>query len=153
MNLRRLLILTAATLLGGMLTACSGGVYRVQGRVIEGPRSMVLVVPDDDPRLQQPGVAGAAIDLMIDPQSLGRKPGGSEVSMPDGSFAVPVSQFGAGLLEFQLGVTAFRNGYSPTEQTVVMPNFNKRLLIMMIKGHNSYRRPEDPFDAIKQIDK
>jgi hypothetical protein len=36
---------------------------------------------------------------------------------------------------------------------VPMPNFNKRLLIMMAKGHNSYHRPEDPFDAIKQIDK
>lgn len=151
--IRRILLNLAAVLLcGAVLTGCSGG-YRVQGRVIEGSTSMALVVDSDDPRLQQPGVGGVAIDLMLDPRSLGRKPGGSEVSMPDGNFAVPISEFGAGVLEFQLGVTAYRNGFNPTETFVAMPNFNKRLLIMMTKGRNSYKRPEDPFDPIKQLDK
>jgi hypothetical protein len=144
------------TRLGAILAAClaaggCAGSHRVQGRVIEGPRSMVLVVDQNDPRLNQPGIPGVAIDLMIDPQSLNRKPGGSEVSMADGSFAVPVQEFGAGVLEYQLGVVAVRNGFAPTETTAAMPAFHQRLLILMVKGQNNYRKPEDPLDAIRQL--
>jgi hypothetical protein len=53
-------LLAAMTVL---LTAC-GGSIRFSGRVIQGPVGVATVVPADDPRLSEPGLANIDVTLM-----------------------------------------------------------------------------------------
>lgn len=121
------------------LTGCQS--YQLQGTVLPGNQSVVLVVAKDDPRLNQRGLDGATLQMTIDPQSLSATMLPMDMTDPDGRFSIPVSQTGAGFLEYQLEVLCRAEGHAPAVRTLPLPAANKRLLIIMAAGADHYKGP------------
>ena len=132
-----------------LLTGCGGGAV-MRGKVVSGPQSMVMVVTEDDPRLAGPGLDGVTIQLTLDPRSLGRKPLGNGATYNDGTFAIPINEFGAGLLEYEVGVLARLEGRQYAEGYFKLPPSSQRVLIIMAKGQDTYREFEDPRKDIER---
>ena len=121
-------------------TGCSP--YSLDGKVIAGPSPMVMVVSGSDPRLDQPGISGASVDAMIDPDKLSREHGGSTVTDGSGAFSMPIDQTGAGFLIYDVRVVAQATGYKPTEKTMRLPGDSKQLLIVLTPGKGRYLPPK-----------
>ena len=130
---RRCASLSLALFLLLLLPACSG--YHIRGAVIPGHEPIVLVVDKDDARLRD-GLVHASIEATLDPQSLDRKHLGKTVTDHTGQFALPVSQFGAGMIEYDLQIIARRQGFAPTVQRLPLPPSGKRVLIYMAPGQD-----------------
>lgn len=116
------------------LSGCSS--YKLQGTVIEGAQSHILVVDQSDSRLQQRGLGGVHITITQSPMSLGRKQVGEGLSNGRGQFSIPISSFGAGFLEYQMGIVARRKAHVPAQKTMQLPGSDKRLLIILSQGAN-----------------
>lgn len=138
----------ALTLLGlilcAALTACSG--YRIEGKVVAGLTSAVVVVDHNDPRLEQPGIEGATIDVTLDPESMAPKRIGADVSDMQGNFGLPVNEPGAGLLEYEMALSVQAKGHKDLWWTMQLPGSKKRLLIIIEAGSGGYRPPPDIID-------
>ncbi|MBI1371937.1 MAG: hypothetical protein GC159_04140 [Phycisphaera sp.] len=133
-----------STTLGG----CASEGYVLRGKVVEGPVSSISVVAADDPRLAGPAVAGASVDLTLDPLSLGRRPLGNTTSYTDGMFQIPVDEFGAGTLEYHVGILARAQGHDTAEDVFMLPSSSRRILIVLKRGADRYR-PKD--DTLKEL--
>lgn len=116
-----------------LLGACSSS---LQGKAIRGDYSGVEVVSDSDPRLAERGLSGVSVHVQLDPTKLKRETLGRAVSASDGSFSIPVDQFGAGVLEYDIGVYARRRGCEPAEAFFRLPGSGKRLLVIMTEGED-----------------
>lgn len=128
------------------LTGCSS--YQLQGRVVVGSLSQVLVVSADDARLQEEPLAGATIELTLDPSSITPKRLGTVVSDDQGDFVMPVEAMGAGSFqEYDLGVLITARKHRNVWQTLKLPSAKKRLLVIMAKGSAG---PPPPQDIIKE---
>ena len=144
----RLILIPAAA----MVLAVSGGCgYRLSGTVIEGPTPGLLVVNDDDPRLDEPGMGGAIITLTLDPQRLDARHLGSFVTDRYGRFDVPINETGAGFLEYDLDVLCRLAGYQAVQQRVRLPGSGKRLLIIMAPGRDTFRTDPDILDQTLRL--
>ena len=141
-----LLLVTAAFVLPGC------GPYLLKGRVIPGDSPHVLVVPKSDSRLDEgPGIPGATISLRLDPNSLGGRDLAGGVSDGDGRFAIPIDEFGAGLLEYDLGVRVRQRGHSTTYDVIGMPGSGLRVLVILPRGPDAYEKPYDPQDDLRDF--
>ncbi len=132
---RRLLGFTVLASLT-LLTACS---YSLQGRVVRGDYSAVEVVDSSDPRLSDPKTAlsGVAVSVQADPNKINRKTLGRAVSARGGEFSLPVDEFGAGVLDYDVGVFARKKGYEPAEGFYKLPGGSRRILITMTPGQDT----------------
>lgn len=126
-----------------MLSGCAA--YELRGKVVDGSVSSVMLVDQDDARLNQTGIANATVRLMLDPDKLSRKDVGTVATQADGSFAIPVSEAGAGLLEYESMVVARYPQMSPAIRFMPLPPSNKRVLITLAPG-------EDRVDRMMQRD-
>ncbi len=128
------------------LAGCDG--YRLQGRVVAGEVSYIEVVDKDDPRLSiAPPIGGVSVGAVIDPGSLDREDLGTVTTAPDGSFSIPISSFGAGLLEYEVGVRARRGGFATAEHFFPLPSDSKRLLVTLAPGRDDEPVESSPFDS------
>lgn len=118
------------------LTGCSS--YHLAGTVISGSQSTVLVVDKNDSRLQQPGINGASLMFTIDPDSLNASSLPVDITDGNGSFSVPVSQTGAGFLEYDLLALCRAPGYVSASRKMPLPSGSKRLLIVLSPGKDTY---------------
>lgn len=134
----RALVCAAALML---LAGCGG--YKVSGLVVEGPASGVYIVESNDRRLSDPGIAGASVQGVIDPDTLRRKPQGTVQTDSRGRFVLPISEVGAGLLEYKLGIFARAPGHAPAEDMFPLPSSGRKLLIVLPRGRDPGRAPED----------
>ena len=126
-----LTILASATLL---VTACA---HQVRGVVRLGQNSYVQVVDADDPRLDQgDAVVGARVSSVVAPQSLNSTALVSVASDATGAFSIPVENFGAGWLEYELGVVCRKDRHAPAEGFFPMPGSGQRLLIVLKPGRD-----------------
>jgi len=128
-------------LLSLLATGCSS--YQLQGTVVQGPQSMVLVVSKDDPRLDIPGVSGASVAFTIDPRSLNANMLPPEMTDQQGRFVVDVPHLGAGMLEYELEVLCRAPGFVAAARNMKLPSASKRLLIVMSPGTDTYRQQND----------
>jgi hypothetical protein len=79
------------------------------GRVVAGDSSYITIVDQDDFRLHEDnGISGVLLKLQLDPGRINRREIAQETSGESGDFALPVDEFGAGLLEQECGVLARR---------------------------------------------
>lgn len=138
----------AAWLVAAFAAAAGCSPYTVRGKVIQGDVSFVAVVEDSDPRLVGPGLSGASVELWTDPEKLNRKRVAVQTSDSNGDFAMPFSETGAGLLQYDVGVVARRDGYSGAETNIGLPSSSKRLLIMMKPGAS--RVPKETETLLEQ---
>lgn len=129
---RRLVPLAVLIVFVFAAQACSP--YQLKGKVVRGDYTAVIVTDADDPRFAQEGVPGATLHLQADPGRVNRKTLATGVSEPDGSFALPVSEPGAGLLIFDVGLFARRRGFAPAEGYFQLPPGGSRVLVVMAPG-------------------
>jgi hypothetical protein len=136
---QRAAITTALTLITLLplltLTACS---YALQGRAVRGDYSAIEVVDSSDPRLTdaKSALSGVTLNLQSDPNKLNRKNLGRAVSGRTGEFRIPIDEFGAGVLDYDIGAYARKKGYEPAEGFFQLPGGGKRLLITMAPGED-----------------
>ena len=130
------LLLAAAWSLG-----CSP--YQIEGLVVPGGRSEVLVLDEHDQRLTAEGIAGATVALTVDPSSIDPRPIAQVVTDGEGRFVIPIDEFGAGLLEYQVAVCCRVRGYERAYQVLQMPSRRRRLLIVMAAGRDRHGQRMD----------
>ena len=123
-----------------VLSGCAG--YTLDGKVVAGPVSSISIVDRDDPRFLEPGLRGVTLEAMIDPDQLSREHGGSAYSDGSGEFSMPISQFGAGFLEYDVRLVAQATGYKPASKTFPLPADGRRLLITLEAGEGRYLPPK-----------
>ncbi len=124
------------TLLLATAILSSACTYTLKGRVVEGDTSYIAVVDSTDPRLNDHGMTGVRLHLQLDPGRMSRKTITRDVSDSDGAFELPVTEVGAGFLEYDVGLFARRAGYSPAETSFRLPPSSKRILIVMARGQD-----------------
>ncbi len=125
-----------------MSAACE--TYQIRGRVIEGASSSVIVLDRKDPRLSDAqGMGGSRISVELDPQRLSRKDLGTVHSDPDGYFAMPIGEFGAGILEYDVQIIGRSQHHAPAVGQIRLPSAQQRVLIIMGPGRDEDPRPAD----------
>lgn len=149
MNLLRWTIAAAAC---ATLTAC--GPHRMYGRVVEGDSSYITVVDEDDHRFESDqGMSGVLLKLQIDPGRINRRVIAEETCADDGTFSLPVDEFGAGILELECGLLARRRGFKSAEGVFPLPGKNKRILIVMAPGRDPPGAYEEEPTAKEQFER
>lgn len=133
--LRSIVAACAACLLAAPLAGCEG--YALKGRVVQGDASYVTLVSQDDPRLAQAGIAGAHVRVETDPMRLSRKTVATGTSDAAGDIKLPIGEFGAGWLEYDVGVFAGHEGFRPAEGFFDLPPDGSALLIVLEPGTGS----------------
>ena len=133
------------------LAAC--GTYELQGRVIQGESPGVEVVSRDDPRLtaEGVGVANASVRLTIDPESLGRTIVQPRNTQPDGTFRVPVDEFGAGTLEYDASLLVRKDGHEAAYGDFPLPRSSRRVLVVLPRGVDRFSEPTDPAEDLERF--
>lgn len=121
------------------LAGCSG--YQLQGKVIEGTVSSVSVVDAEDPRLDQIGIEDARVQVTLDPLKPARQRLPLVRSRGDGSFAVPVDEVGAGMLQYDVEVRGEAAGFRGAVEQFPLPGRSKRVLIQLAPGQGGRRGP------------
>ncbi|MEM8834446.1 MAG: hypothetical protein AAGD00_01375 [Planctomycetota bacterium] len=132
---RTIVAASAACLLAAPLAGCEG--YALTGRVVQGDASYVTLVAKDDPRLAQQGIAGAHVRVETDPMRLSRKTVATGVSDAAGDVKLPIAEFGAGWLDYDVGVFAGHEGFRPAEGFFDLPPEGSALLIVLEPGAQS----------------
>lgn len=126
---------------GALLGGCSS--YTLSGRVIKGDASYVALVNPDDPRLDDEGIPGVSLTLVMDPTRLNRKTIAQGVSQADGSISLGVDEFGAGMLELDTELTARKKGAEPAQGFFRLPGSGKkRVLVSLGPGEDRDLNPE-----------
>ncbi len=118
-------------------TGCSS--YVIRGTVIHGVYSDMSFVEPDDPRLKETPVSGVRVSVERDPDKLSRSLAGTDLSDTNGRFAVHVDAFGAGWMDEQWLIHAFKPGYSTASAMHELRPRHKemRLLVTMTPGASS----------------
>ncbi len=147
----RVTALVGAVAWGAALGACASQGYTLTGKVIESEISFVVVVDADDPRLEQPGIAGAEVRLQTDPSKLNREVVGEAVTDGTGVFHIKVDRVGAGMFLYDVGVQARKSGFEPAGLEFRLPPEGRRVLVMMRPGRVAGMKDED--DLWKQYEK
>jgi len=149
-NVRRSLALSGVLALGAVPFGCAA--YTFEGRVVRGEVSYATIVSADDPQLSEgQGLSGVRVRVVTDPDRLNREEVGSGVSGPDGSFSFELDAFGAGFLEYDVGVDATRAGYAGVEEFFRMPKRGERVLIVLAPGKDTRRPRENLMDQYQQF--
>ena len=142
--------LAAFGVFAAVALGCSS--YKFEGRVIAGDVSYATIVSADDPQLTTgKGIGGTRVRVVTDPDRLNRKEVGSGVTSPDGSFSFELDAFGAGILEYDIGVDATRPGYAGIEEFFRMPRKGERVLIVLSPGNDTRRPRENLMDQYNQF--
>jgi hypothetical protein len=132
-----------------LATGCSS--YQLQGKVIEGPVAGVLLLSKDDARLDPPGLAGATLDVTLDPGHMGEKRLGAQGTDLEGNFSVPIRELGAGMLEYEVELVGQATGYQATIHKMRLPSTNQRVLVVLREGRNTYRPPRSVIEESLRI--
>ena len=121
--------LTASVLAAG---GCSGPT--LEGKVILGPMSGAEIVAEGDPALGQPGLAGASILVIRDPDRPNPETVARTSSRADGTFRIAVDAFGAGWMSEEWQIVASKPGDATSEYRGPLPRSGDRLLLMLTPG-------------------
>ena len=141
--MKQFLPIVLVLLIVAFATGC-GAAYRLQGKVIPGNISYVTVVHGSDERLDQPGLAGVTVRLISEPDKLNREVMGEAVTDSNGKFSIPFEKIGAGMMLYNVGLSARRDGYAPAVSTAFrLPPESRRVLILLVPGQDTYRDPID----------
>lgn len=141
-----------AAILGAACVAASAcSPYVLRGKVIEGRASEVVLVNPDDPRLEAPGVEGARATLHVDPQRAGRKLLAKEASGGGGELEMTIDHFGAGMIEYDMGLSVRRAGFQRAEGFFKLPTKDQRILVILTPGRDvGSLDDEEPFEQMEK---
>lgn len=117
-----------ASIFGAVLGACESG--KINGRVIPGPGSVVMVIDDNDPRVKNEGIAGTNIVVR---RSAGEGQNGSivasGVSEASGEFRLPLSDLDAE--RHELVLTATTPDKRVSKGRIFFPAPGKQVLVVV----------------------
>jgi len=133
----RQLLFCVAILLLWPLTGCGG--YQLQGRVIEGATPGILVVSSNDRRLDGNPIADASVRVTVDPDSMKPRELPPVRTDADGYFTLPIKDFGAGALEYNIMLLARASGFRASQEIFKLPGGGKRVLVILSPGRDTYR--------------
>lgn len=136
------------TVFAGAMVGCES--YQLRGKVIEGPVTAIMIVDKNDPQFNEPGITGAMLEITTDPGRMSEKYIGGQQTNLDGEFAVPISEPGAGFLEYTVEVHARALGYGDAVQKFDLPGGNKRVLVILAEGESG-TRPRNTIDESLDI--
>ena len=88
------------------LMALPGCGYSLPGRVVSGRYNTVELVSSDDPRLKDAGMPGVRIELIRDPDSLGKSVAASTSSGGSGNISIRLAEIGVGWLDEEWDIRA-----------------------------------------------
>lgn len=131
------IMLACAAIVGGMTQAACNSAesgYHLKGKVVRGSESAILIVDQNDERLNFPAVSGASLHLQMDPGRLKARTLATDVSRADGSFDLKVDEFGAGWLQYDVGLFVRRDGFVSAELPFRLPKSSRRVLVMLTEG-------------------
>ena len=131
-----------------LLMGCGGG-YMLRGKVVEGPIAQVQVVDAEDPRFVEAdrSAGGAVVWVVFEPNNgIDRERLGRFVTDGEGRFEIPIDAMGAGLLMYEVEVTARRAGHQGALGVVPLPGRGGRVLVTLPRGADTLRREEDLLD-------
>lgn len=133
----RILLTVTVLLAAAANSGCAS--YTLRGKVIEGFDSGVVVVADDDPRLEEAGIRDVRINVHRDPDSLGTELIESARAEGDGSFELTLDAFGAGWMDERWLIEAARSGFQNASDMVRLPARpgGRRLLIILSPGRST----------------
>jgi hypothetical protein len=136
MNAWRVIVLVA---ISASIVGC--GAYTLEGRAVVGDYSGIELVEPDDPRLSGTGTSGMTIEVVRDPESLGRKVVTRATSNGSGAIRLVIAEFGAGFLEETWELRALRGGAEFAADRVSLPfnPENKRILVTVRPGDGRSR--------------
>ena len=122
-------------LASGLLVAGCGG-YVLEGRAVTGAYSSAELVDVDDPRLNAPGLPGVSLELIRDPDSLGRKVVTRTSSKGEGAIKLSIGEFGAGFLDEEWDIRVLKDGSEYAIARVRLPfdSGSRRLLVTIRAG-------------------
>ena len=150
--LQRACVALCAAALFLVTTGCSS--YKLKGRVVEGQVSYIAIVDASDQRLNGHGIPGVMLELMTDPDRINRKRVGQAVSDGDGYFELPVDEIGAGFLEYDVGLTARREGLAGTQLSFRLPPERRRVLVVLRRGGGPQdREMEDLMEEYRRFNR
>ena len=117
------------------------GAYTLEGRAVVGDYSGIELVDPDDPRLAGTGTSGMTVEVVRDPESLGRTIVTRASSNGSGAIRLVISEFGVGFLEETWELRVLRGGAEFAADRVSLP-FNpddKRILVTVRPGDGRSR--------------
>ncbi len=91
--------------------------------------------------------------MTVDPDS--HKPDYMAPARTDGHghFDIPITEFGAGFLTYDLQVVGRAVEHQPAIESIKMPSSFKRLVIMLPSGKDTYKPQRDILDETMQMQK
>ncbi|MEM1446830.1 MAG: hypothetical protein AAGF84_12295 [Planctomycetota bacterium] len=121
------------------LAGCSP--YQLQGVVVAGEASGVEVVKKNDPRLADagPGVAGAGLWVVLDPERLSPELIGEGNTDAAGEFALTIDEPGAGFLMLDIELQTKRQDYTSVAERMQLPGSNERVIVTLTRGEDPRR--------------
>jgi hypothetical protein len=136
---RRRWSLMLVLIAGAALSGCSA--YALRGRVVEGSTPGIIVLKQNDPRLQGFGLPGARIQATLDPEAM--RPIAIPPTITDGQgwFEMPIDQTGAGFLEYEIRLIAHLAGHQTAIDTFKLPGGDRRILIVLAPGDDGPGAP------------
>jgi hypothetical protein len=157
--MKRILSMTAARAAAGLvLASCSAlagcGGYVLRGSVVEGFAPDIRIVADATASrsAQGSGVEGVRLSVYRDPGRLNQQLIATGTTAADGTFAIPISAFGAGWMEEQWLIEARRAGYLDVQSVLTLPAGSQRLIITTAPGApGPARRDGDLMDEYERF--
>ncbi len=124
-------------------TGCSS--YLIRGTVVQGVTSDMSFVEPDDPRLAGTPVSGVRLTVQRDPDKLSRHMAGTDLSDTSGRFTVQVDEFGAGWMDEEWLIQAFKPGYATASVRHLLRTRHKdmRLLVTLTPGASNNPMEDD----------
>lgn len=143
---RLALVVPAALVAAFALTGCRATGYTLEGRVIRGEISYVVVVEAGDPRLGEDAapIPAALVRLETDPGRIQRELIGEVPTDADGNFSIRMNKMGSGILLYDVGITGRKAGHTTAFVATRLPPSHKRVLIMLAPGVDTFR---DPYES------
>lgn len=128
------------------------GSYTLEGRAVLGPYSGIELVDPDDPRLRDDGVGGVSIEVVRDPESLGRQTVARATSNGSGAIRLVIDGFGVGFLEETWELRALRGGSEYASDRFKLPfNAGSRRLLVTIRPGDGQGRSSLGAEAERQL--
>ncbi len=150
MNARRLV----ALLIVAALPAASGcGSYTLSGKIIRGSISTMSLVDSVDSRLSEPGVRHVQIVIYRDPDRPAIRAAGRALSDANGWFNLEVDGFGAGWMEEEWLVRAWRPGFATAELQLRLPPKRDARPLLIVVAPGVSETPAKPQDLMEQYER
>ena len=123
------------------LVALPGCGYTLPGRVVSGRYNTVEIVSADDPRLRDAGMPGVRIELIRDPDSLGKSVATSTSSGGSGNVKISIAEIGVGWLDEEWDIRALMGSdeFATSRIRLPRPGTNMRLLVVLEPGSGRER--------------